>query len=755
MDLSAFYSQFRDETVENVRILSDGLLALERMTNRADPDYRAFIDTIFRAVHTIKGSARLLGFEAIGRLSHAMEHTLSNVRDGLRALDPLLASALLRGTDALLELTYAATDNLPTAVNVDSLLTHLQEAEAGIASAMLLNRESDTLPSSHAQEENMATPAESSSESWSTSLGTKNRAAPSRQTIRVRVDRLDRLINLTGELALAHQTQAMNVQLLNDIYARMSQQERLLADLSIDIERAQHKTLGRERIEKRIEQAWSETHQLRQLVRARVEQMSAQNDQHGLLLDDLEREVIAVRLLPVSTVFSTLPRAVRELTASLGKEVSVVLSGETTELDRKLLEAINDPLIHLVRNALDHGIEMPDEREAAGKTRKGTLTVSASAVGGEVQITVSDDGRGIDSIAVRASAVRKGLISQQAAEMLSDHETLELLFTPGFSTAQMITDISGRGVGLDVVRTNIVELGGQTFIESQPGVGTTITLLLPLTLVTTRVLLIELAGVTYGLPATSCRSVLWTYPNMIQSIEGQACITFQERTVPLLRLADLLGVAGLLAPTSSERMPTVLIGTYQRTIGCIVDALVDEREAVVKPLGPIFEQRRRYGGAVQLGDGRLVLLLNPVVLAQEARGMAVSPRVVSEPLARARLLVADDSFTTRELIRSILQSAGYDVTVAVDGADALDKLRDQRYDLVVSDVEMPRMNGFQLTQNIRRDPDLLEVPVVLVTSLASEQHKRQGLEAGAQAYVVKSQFNQDNLLGTIRQLLGR
>jgi two-component system chemotaxis sensor kinase CheA len=573
--------------------------------------------------------------------------------------------------------------------------------------------------------------------------------------VRVRVDRLDRLINLAGELALGHQVQVAHVQTLAELQLALAQHDRALADLSAELGRLRFSPAQRQSLDNSLAALVSASGGVRATVRSQVERLSAHNDHHGLLVGDLEQEVMSARLLPVATVFANLPRAVRELSTSLGKEVVLTLNGETTELDRKLLEALSDPLTHLLRNALDHGIEPPHERAAQGKPAQGQLSVTASAVGNEVHVAVADDGRGMSPQALRDGAARKGLIGKDAAAALSDQEALELIFLPGFSTASMITDVSGRGVGMDVVRTNITELGGHVQLESQLGGGTTITLVLPLTLVTSRVLLVALAGQTYGLPASGCHGIIWTQPEQVETVEGHAVLRYENATVPLLRLADVLGVAGHASLEAGRRVATVLIGNAKRPLGVFVDRLDDEREVVVKPLGPLFERQRRYSGAVQLGDGRLVLLLNPVALAQEARGMARVSASPAAPARTARLLVADDSFTTRELIRSILQSAGYDVTAAIDGHDALDKLRAAPYDLVVSDVEMPRVTGFQLTARIRTELQLADLPVILVTSLASDDHKRQGLEAGAQAYIVKSQFNQDNLLEAIRQLLGR
>lgn len=821
MDLAKFYTQFREETTENLRIFSDGLLVLEKAATIEDPGAREQLDAIFRAMHTIKGSSRLLGFGAIGRLAHTMENILGAVREGSHTLDRELIDDMLKSGDALLEMTTAAVEGGTTSVNVDQLVDKLngslerkspapaqpeaaslpaadQPAEAPESredrkakrrarlAAQRAKWQQEEGEKQEGQEEQgqqqegdqqesveaapttaplaappdppaSAPPAVSSTPATS---ATTRLARPVRQqTVRVRVDRLDRLINLTGELVVSKQVLTNHARVLQDILSLVQQQEQELLALETFLGTLRLTPDQRHAAEQQINSLLNTGDQSRQVLREQVEQFNQHVLHQSMLVNDLEQEVMAVRMLPVSNVFSSLPRAVRELTNTTSKEVELELQGETTELDRKLLEALNDPLMHLIRNAIDHGIELPDERESQGKPRKGRLEVRAEPTGGEVHLIIRDDGRGMHPPAIREIAINKGLITRENAQRLSDQESLELIFLPGFSSAKMITDISGRGVGMDVVRTNISELGGQVTIESQPGTGTCITLILPLTIVTTRILLIQVGPYTFALPASGCQGIIWANQESLHTIEGRPMIMHEGQTVPLLRMADLMNIESVTPFQNGTREPAILIGTtQQRLISLIVDQLIDEREAVVKPLGPVFEQQRRYNGAVQLGDGQLILLLNPIFLAQAARGITPTvSKVVSTTTRqiRSHLLIAEDSFTTRELIRSILQSAGYEVTAAVDGHDALDKLRAQAYDLVVTDVEMPRVDGFQLTTRIRQELGMQDMPVVIITSLASDDYRRRGLEAGAQAYIVKSQFNQDNLLTVIQQLLGQ
>ena len=757
MDLTSFYGQFRDETVENIRTLNEGLMALESAAGSVETR-REHIDAIFRAMHTIKGSARLLGFEDAGRIAHTCEYILSAVREGRRELDQLLADDLLRGGDAILELVNATVDGRASTIDVEQLTRTLgrsvrkdaaEQPDGEFVSAL-------PFPAALAPAALALAPALDARADVLHLPPIRSARASVRQTIRVRVDRLDRLLNLAGELAVGRQIQTAHLQTLEELESLLTQQERLVLGLEAALKHLRFSASQRETLDRHINGVLNVGDRAGKLINSQVERFTQHTNQSVQLIEDLEQEVIAARLLPVSMIFTNLPRAVRDLARQVGKDVALTLNGETTELDRKVIEALNDPLLHLMRNAVDHGIESPDVREQAGKPRQGQIEVSARALGAYATITIRDDGAGMEPQRLRETAARKNLLSHEAAMLLTDQDAFELIFLPGFSTASLITDISGRGVGMDVVRTNIMELGGQVQIDSRPGKGTTITLILPLTLVTTRVLLVELGEQIFALPASGCQGSIWAYPERVRTIEGRAMLPHGKRLAPLLRLADLLDVAGAQPFPSRRRTPALLIGTAQRPLALLVDRLIDEREVVVKPLGPLLERQRRYSGAIQLGDGRLVLLLNPSMLTQTARGMALSqPLARHDELARhARLLVADDSFTTRELIRSILQSAGYDVTTAVDGFDALDKLRADTYDLVVSDVEMPRVDGFQLTIQIRKDLGLTDLPVVIVTSLASEAHRRRGLEAGAQAYIVKSQFDQSNLLETVRQLLG-
>lgn len=736
MDLTSFYDQFRDETAENVRVLNDALLNLEAQVD--DGQRRAALDRAFRAVHTIKGSARMLGFDPIAQLAHALEHVLGDLREGRRVPERTLIDLLLQGGDLVTRLT-AEIPQLSAAT-----LAHLPDF------LQALRAISPAIPSVPPPTPQPVSPEPSSP------IDTPLRTT--RQTVRVRIDRLDRLFNLAGELTIEQQSLAELGTELEQLYALVSRQQRALLALEQELARLRFSSTQRQALDARLSALRDVQGILVDRVQNQRENLDRYLSRQHLLVKDLEQEVMAVRLLPIATIFNSLPRLVRDLATATGKQAALEIRGETTELDRKVLELISDPLVHLIRNAVDHGLEPPDERIAQGKPPTGLIQVSAESSGNEVRISIQDDGRGIDPARIRNRAIELGLLTAGRADQLDTQETLDLIFQPGFSTATNVTEISGRGVGMDIVRANLLELGGQVRIDSTIGQGTIITLTIPLTLITSRVVIVQVGQHHLALPAVTIRSILWVQRDQIQFIDGQPTFAHQQRTISLLSLAELLAIPADSPLTRYRRVPAVLLKTRQHRVALLVDDVIDEREAVIKPLGPLFARRPALSGAVQSGDGRLVLLINPLYLVEgngyRPKPAATAIKPVAEPIRTARLLVVDDSFTTRELLRSILQSAGYDVTVAIDGADALDRLRSTPYDLVVSDIEMPRVDGFTLTTRIRNELALVDLPVILITSLASEEHRRRGLEVGAQAYIVKSQFNQDSLLNVIQQLLG-
>jgi two-component system, chemotaxis family, sensor kinase CheA len=476
----------------------------------------------------------------------------------------------------------------------------------------------------------------------------------------------------------------------------------------------------------------------------------------------LSEEVMKVRMLPVATVFDALPRLVRDVARETGKEVELKTEGAETELDRQILEQVKDPLMHLLRNAIDHGIEKPEERLRTGKPSQGTVTLQAFQKGNNIVLQMADDGAGINRKKVKQAALKANLISAEQAETLSDDETLRLIFASGLSTSSMITDISGRGVGMDVVRKNIEALQGQIDIESTLGQGTRFILTLPLTLATTQELLVRVGEQTLGIPIAAVERIHRIRSQEISSVQGHNAILIDGEPISLVRLAQVLELpAREPAAHPEERFPVVILGSARRRIAFVVDAVVGQQETVVKSLGKQLARVRNVAGATILGTGQVIMTLNPADLMKSARGVqgqALARPPVNAPQAKpahkATILVVDDSMSTRTLEKSILETAGYKVVTATDGLEALNLLSTSgSCDLVVSDVMMPHMTGLELTAALKGHANLKKIPVILVTSLDSREDKERGIEVGADAYLIKSNFDQSNLLQTITQLI--
>jgi two-component system chemotaxis sensor kinase CheA len=467
-------------------------------------------------------------------------------------------------------------------------------------------------------------------------------------------------------------------------------------------------------------------------------QASEELDMGEQLLDELQDSVIQMRTLPLSTITASFPRATRDLASQEGKEVELTIDGAETQLDRVILEGISEAIVHVLRNAVAHGIEEADERKAAGKPRAGRIELRAEPRGRMVAIQVADDGRGV-SAELLARAEEEGSL-------------IEILAETGFSTAERVTDVAGRGVGLDAVKRHVESLGGGLELQSQPGRGTEVTLLLPVTLALMRVLLFERGGHPFGLPMTSVGRVVAVADTT--SLGNRPALDLEGQVVPLSDLATLTGAAG---PPLAEHPPAIVVESLGRSLAVACDELLGDEEVVIKSLGAIMAGMPGYLGAAILGDGRIALVLDPNHLLKAPLGaMALDQPDQTEESTTTRVLVVDDQFAARELQRSILEAAGHRVEVARDGQEALRLIGELAdLDLVLTDVQMPEMDGFQLLEAIRADDEHSSLPVVIVTTLGDEDSRRRGVEGGADAYIVKEEFDQQTLLGTVERLVGR
>jgi two-component system chemotaxis sensor kinase CheA len=455
-----------------------------------------------------------------------------------------------------------------------------------------------------------------------------------------------------------------------------------------------------------------------------------------VLVEDLQDSVIQMRTLPLSSITGPMPRAVRDLAAKQGIKVELELEGVDTQLDRMMLDGISDAITHLLRNAIAHGIEPPDERERAGKPPVGRIVLSAEQRGSMVAIALSDDGRGV---------ARELLSEAGDAQALSD-----VLARAGVSTAGEVSDVAGRGVGLDAVKAHVESVRGGVEVHSEPGVGTTVTMTIPLTLALLRVLLLDRGGSTFGLPLTSVEEAVTVSDTV--SLGGRAAIELRGRSIVL---SDLVQIVGGAAPPLRDHPKAVIVSSAGRRVAAACDHIIEEQEVVIKSLGPLLERVPGYLGAALLGDGGVALILDPAFVTGKERRRPTPVALKAEELA-SKVLVVDDQFTVRELERSILEAAGYRVYTARDGSEAFAKVvSEPDVGLVVTDVEMPEMDGIELVRSIRAEPDFSSLPIVVVSARGSDEDRRRGVEMGADAYIVKDEFNQQALLDTVERLLAR
>jgi two-component system, chemotaxis family, sensor kinase CheA len=817
------------------------LLSLQRrlVDIESDPQNKEYLGEIFRAAHTIKGSARLMNFIEISAIAHEMENIFAAMRDGTMQLQPDTNDLLFEAVDTINTMTEAALRGEKPELDIPGLKQRLAAILPGNQTGGPPALPPPTPENSTSGPEIAKAPVEIPGPVQAhTAL--RSVGALSDNVIRVDVSKLDELMNITGELVLGKleaETTLVNLRSLQELLRqryRVSLPVRSLGSISpLDISRI----TNFQSIQETFKQLNQLDQQIENLIRNTLRDYEEHTSQLVNRVDELENNVKTARMLPIETIYQDFPLSIRSMAKSNGREIpDFKLYGGEIELDKKVLEGIKDPLIHIIRNALDHGIEPAQARLEAGKPRAGRLVMSASQDGGYVIIKVSDDGAGIDPDQIRRVAVEKKFINETRAFALSDEDILNLLYEPGFSTSPIITDLSGRGVGMEIVKTNLERLGGQVSVTSEKGAGTTVSLRVPVTLATSRALMVRVNGYIYAILAPSVEYLHYLSPGEILSREGRDVILYGNALIPLVRLQALLGdishsshplfahqlhagdradftqptranqkfsldgtsyssgdtrlanrdsnllpeMAGLtladplakiqilqlyqqrqvkqVKQFSTDQLPSVVLGSGDRRVCFLVDELVDETEIVVKSLNPLLVAAPYVKSATINGSGQVVLILDVPNLITAARN--VNPRSFQRTLDRQvkqrRILVVDDSITTRELERSILEAQGYQVELADDGKLALELLKnDNRYNLVITDVEMPNMDGFELTSRIKNDPVLQKLPVIIVSSLNNEDHKRRGIEAGAQAYIIKGNFEQANLLSTIEFLTGR
>ncbi|HEY9835566.1 MAG TPA: hybrid sensor histidine kinase/response regulator [Vampirovibrionales bacterium] len=582
-------------------------------------------------------------------------------------------------------------------------------------------------------------------------------------TIRVETRNLDSLMTQTGELTvskirIAHRlSEVEEIVTLWEEWSRDSFVNRFALE---EVMRANHNgALDRlqsfhHRNEERLER-------LGQIVNRLRNSVYEDNARLDTIADELEEGIRTLRLLPLSTIFTLFPRMVRDLAKQEGKQVELLIEGGETRADKRILEEMKDPLMHIIRNAIDHGIETPEERQKTGKPSKATIVLKGYQTANNIVLEIRDDGRGLDLEKIKQTAIKRGICREEELATMTPHQIHSLIFSPGFSTRTFVTEVSGRGVGLDVVRTNVERLKGSIHIDSTPGVGTTLRLSLGTTLATAHVLLVEVEGIAYALPVEFVQLARLVPESDIFALEGRETIILDGQPVSVVKLADLLELPprGILSSSKSmnnSSLPCIILQVGEERLGLLVDALVDEQDVVLKPQSKLLKRVRNVAGATILGTGEVCMVLNPHDLLKSVRKPGKSiVHAHPQPQGDRKLLVllVEDSIATRTQEKRILENAGYEVVTAVDGMDGYNKLRTRDFDAVISDVQMPNLDGLGLVTKIRQHQEYSELPIILVTSLASDDDKRRGAEAGANSYIPKSSFNQEVLLETLKRLI--
>jgi len=777
-ELREILTIYKAESEEHLQKLNECLLQMEK-----DPKGMDLLEEVFREAHSLKGSARMIGFQTVERVAHSLEDLFSAVRKQEVALQAVTFDAIFESLDTIQRVTESWLEDPEAEMEDVSELTERLEGLCRPDAAVPAKGSEPSTDAKKAQATGAAPKKghrnkddaveEEQGEQARDVAGRKETAAVKErspadsvrfkveETIRVTTHKLDDLMNRIGEILvtkikfdqrLAEVRRLGNE--LDDIYRSWGNTQRQL-ELQ-DISRSEETM---ERLAQSQRETGVKLAQLHGDFDDFLTSFSEDSLRMTLISSELQESINRVRMLPLSSLFNTFPRLLRDMAKREGKEVELKMEGEGIQLDKKILEQLKDPIMHLLRNSLDHGVEKIEDRDESGKGRVGRIFLSATQHANSVLIEVRDDGTGMDLGKIKSIALRRGFVTEEALEEMTEQQMLSLVFRPGFSTKGIITDLSGRGVGLDVVYSVIERLKGSIALSSEVGVGTCFSIKLPVSLATSQALIVRVNEQIFAIPLTAVDIITEVGLAQVMTVESREAVLVDEMPIALVRLHEVLSL-----PTESiqlsedEKAPVVVIGSADERVALMVNEVIGEREIVVKGLGPQLRRVRNLSGATILGDGSVVLILNVfdlVISSQKVRGMWVTSEKRSEDEDRKRpeILVADDSVTTRVLEKNILEGSGYHVTLAVDGRDALEKAREGGFDLVVSDVEMPRMSGFELTAELRSEERFNDLPIILVTSLDSEEDRRKGIDAGADAYITKGAFEQGNLLATIKQLL--
>lgn len=778
--LERIHATFRIEAEENINSLYADLIKLEK--EKDDSSRKELIEIIYRSVHSLKGASRAVDMSEIESVCHAFEGVMSAVREGNIVISIPIFDILHGSVDIISELLNIRgkdidrqlTDRISRQIEILSIIESGETIEKYFNRKLdgenkeVLIHESDNIDLLDEIEhfDNKEIDIDENKDSRPQKFREKKEFVDS--TIRVSSRKLDKLLFQAEDMLEIKLSAIERRNNLNQIVDKITLCDKYcdthissIQSINNFIERNDNNPFKNKEIEsiiKFFEKSRLEIKDVKNDLLLLLK--SSANDEYcnGVKIDNLLDDVKDVITVPFSSLFEIFPKIVRDIAKDLGKEVDLVIDGADLEIDRRVLEKIKAPMIHLLRNAIDYGLESVADRVKNSKSIKGKILIKVSRLyNNKVQVLLEDDGAGIDLDKIKKLYSNNENISAAELEIIKKQDFLNYIFKSGVSTSDIVTDISGRGIGLSIVKDNVEQLGGKVEVESEKGLYTRFKMNLPLSLVTYRGVIFGLSGNEYLVPTMKVDKVLRLNKRDVKKIENKDTFSFNGEIIPLINLSDILR----LSRNNTKDIDiynVIVISRDERSIGFIVESIIGEQEVLVKKFNKQLKRVKFVSGATILGSGKVVPILNISDIFKEAL-ISYSPSLESQidpdigTEERKSILIVEDSVTSRMLLKNILEASDYRVVTAVDGIDGLTKLREETFDAVVSDIEMPRLNGFELTKKIRNDEEFKMIPVVLVTSLSKQEHKEMGIEAGANAYIVKSSFDHSNLLEILDRLI--
>jgi len=743
---SSIMDLFRLEAKAQVAILNHELLAIEN-----NPQSSQILETMMRAAHSIKGAARIVNLDGVVELTHVMEDCFVATQAKTITLTPDNVNVLLQGVDLLQSISQLNDTELPDwlekhqadFINIRDNVAAILQPDTPITNHQSL------APSSQSPIANHQSPV--------ATVEVKNTAKYHNRVVDVSADNLNRIMGLAGESLI----EANWLQPFAD--SMMSLKSRML-DISHNLEQLQEfldQNLNDQQRKQYLVQVRQQKQECIDYITDRLNELELYVRRTASLSDRLYREVINSHMRPFEDGLQSFPRMIRDLARKLNKQVKLEIIGKSTPVDRDIIKRLEAPLTHIFRNAVDHGIELPEERISSGKSPEGTIRLEAFHRGGILAITISDDGRGINREQLRQKVINKNLATADMVSQLSDPELMEFLFLPGFSTTKQVTEISGRGVGLDIARSMAQDVGGTIRATSQPGKSTSFHFQLPLTLSVVRTLLVEISDKPYAIPLARIDQIVTLERSEITYVENRQYFTMNAQNIGLIAAHQVLELPEVTQQNSSVSI--IVISDQNSTYGLVVNKFLGERDLVVRPLDPRLGKVSDISATALLGDGSPVLIIDvsDMVLSMNAilKGGSLSKVMMQAELESEtqyqKILVVDDSITVREMERKLLENRGYQVDTAVNGVEGWNAVLTKEYDLVISDIDMPHMNGIELVKQIKNHPRLNDLPVIIISYRDREEDKIQGLKAGADYYLTKSSFHDDTLINAVTDLIGQ